>query len=108
VNGDLEEERALKVDHCDSRAVARADDRQSTPRDAVAAEVRRPQNPVGLLEDRNDVAVPPRVIAERHDVGTDGQETRRDLRRQPHPVGCVLAVDDAEVDVELVAELRQP
>jgi hypothetical protein len=46
------------------------------------------------------------VIAERDDVGAGPQQAVGELRRDPRAVGDVLAVDDAEVGVELLAQLR--
>jgi hypothetical protein len=48
------------------------------------------------------------VVAERDDVGARGEQPVAELRRQPAPVRRVLAVDDAEVDAELLAQRRQP
>jgi hypothetical protein len=48
------------------------------------------------------------VVAERDDVGAGGQQPLRELRRQPAAVGRVLAVDDAEVRAELLAQGGQP
>jgi hypothetical protein len=47
------------------------------------------------------------VVAERDHVGARREQPLRELRRQPAPVGRVLAVDDAEVDVELLAQRGQ-
>jgi hypothetical protein len=47
------------------------------------------------------------VVAERDHVRARGEELLRELRRQAAAVGCVLAVDDAEVCAELVAQARQ-
>jgi hypothetical protein len=48
------------------------------------------------------------VIARRDHVGPGGEELVRELGGQADAVGGVLAVDDAEVDPELVLELGQP
>jgi hypothetical protein len=48
------------------------------------------------------------VVAERDRVGPEREELLRELRRQPDPVGGVLAVDDADVDSELLAQRLQP
>jgi hypothetical protein len=48
------------------------------------------------------------VVAERDRVGAVCEQLLRELRRQPDPVGGVLAVDDADVDVVLLAQARQP
>jgi hypothetical protein len=52
--------------------------------------------------------VPPDVVAGRDDVGARGEELVRELGREADAVGGVLAVDDADVDAELVTEARQP
>jgi hypothetical protein len=44
------------------------------------------------------------VVAERDRVGPQLEQLLRELRRDPDAVGDVLAVDDAEVDVELLAQ----
>jgi hypothetical protein len=48
------------------------------------------------------------VVAEREDVGARGQQAFGQPRRQPDAVGGVLAVDGAEVDVELLPQPGQP
>jgi hypothetical protein len=48
------------------------------------------------------------VVARRDHVRARGEELLGELGRQPDAVGGVLAVDDAEVDPELVLELGQP
>jgi hypothetical protein len=47
------------------------------------------------------------VIAERHDVGARVQQTVGELPGDAGAVGDVLAVDDADVGVELVAQAGQ-
>ena len=44
------------------------------------------------------------MVAERDHVGAGGQQLVGDLRRDAESVGGVLTVDDAEVDVELLAQ----
>jgi len=44
------------------------------------------------------------VVPGRDDVRACVEELRRELRRQADAVGRVLAVDDAEVDLALVAQ----
>jgi hypothetical protein len=48
------------------------------------------------------------VVAERDRVDSVGEQLLGDARRQADTVGRVLAVRDAEVDVELGAELAEP
>ena len=52
--------------------------------------------------------MPPDVVPGRHGVGARREDLLGQLGRQADPVGRVLAVDDAEVDPELVPELGQP
>jgi hypothetical protein len=47
------------------------------------------------------------VVAERHDVGARSEQPVGELARDPGAVGRVLAVDDARVDAELLAQPRQ-
>jgi hypothetical protein len=47
------------------------------------------------------------VVAERDDVRSRVQEPVGEARRDARPVGSVLAVDDAEVRVTLLAQRRQ-
>jgi len=47
------------------------------------------------------------VVAERDDVGARGQQAVRQARRQAGAVSGVLAVDDAEADLELVLEAEE-
>jgi len=47
------------------------------------------------------------VVAERHDVCAGREQLLGELRRDAGPVGDVLAVDDACVDIELFTQLRQ-
>jgi hypothetical protein len=47
------------------------------------------------------------VVSERDHVGAGGEDLLRDLRSDAEAVGSVLAVDGAEVDAELLAEVRQ-
>jgi hypothetical protein len=44
------------------------------------------------------------VVPERDDVRAGGEELVGELRRDARAVGDVLAVDDAEIDVELLAQ----
>ena len=59
------------------------------------------------LEVGREVALGPGVVAERDHVGAGGEDPLGELGRDPAPVGGVLAVDDAEVDAELLAQRGQ-
>jgi hypothetical protein len=48
------------------------------------------------------------VVSGREYVAAAGEEPVGEARREPGAVGRVLAVDDAEVDLELVPKRRQP
>ena len=72
-----------------------------------SAEVRRADDPVGLVEERDEVALAPDVVAERDRVGAGGEELLGELRGQADAVRGVLAVHDAEVDLELLAQVAQ-
>ena len=48
------------------------------------------------------------MVAERDHVRAGGEQPLRELRRDPDSVGDVLAVEDAEGDIELFAQARQP
>jgi hypothetical protein len=48
------------------------------------------------------------VVAEGDHICAGAQEPVRELRRDPRAVRHVLAVHDADVGSELVAQLRQP
>jgi hypothetical protein len=93
----VHEQPALEVDDGDGRTVGGRADREPSARGADAAEVRRPQDSVGRLEQRVEVAVTPDVVPGGDDVGPPVEQALRELRREARPVGRVLAVDDAEV-----------
>jgi hypothetical protein len=74
----------------------------------VPGEVGGANDPVGLLEVRNQVLSAPRVIAERDRVGAGAEDPVGQLRGEAGAVGGVLGVGDAEVRSELVLQSRQP
>ena len=47
------------------------------------------------------------MVPERDHVGAGSQQPVREARRDPDPVGGVLAVHDADVDLEIVTQRRQ-
>ena len=59
------------------------------------------------LEIRRDLGAAPGVVAERDRIGPGRQQLLGEARGDPDPVSGVLAVDDAEVDSELGAELLE-
>jgi len=105
--GDLEEEPAQELDDGDARAVRRGADGERAP-GGEAREVRGPDDAVRLREIGLQLAPRPRVVAEREDVRAGGEQLVRELWRQTAAVGRVLRVDDAEGDVELLAERPEP
>ena len=60
-----------------------------------------------LVEERDEVALAPDVVAERDRVGARGEELLGELRGQADAVRGVLAVHDADVDLELLAQVAQ-
>jgi hypothetical protein len=48
------------------------------------------------------------VVPKGDDVGARGEDFVRELRSDPHAVGSVLAVHDAEAGAELLLERGQP
>jgi hypothetical protein len=98
---------AEQVHDRDLRPVARGGDRQPPTR-RLSREVRRPDHALGALEVGRDLGATEDVVAKRDDVGAGGQQAVGELRRDPDAVGDVLAVQDAEVDVKLLAQAEQP
>src|SRR6266511_1783636 len=74
----------------------------------LRGEVRGPDDAVGAREVGDDLSPPPDVVSERDHVGPGPQQLVRDLWRDAETVGRVLAVDDAEVYVELLSQPGQP
>ncbi len=70
-------------------------------------EVRGPDDALGARQVRVDLLPPPGVIAERDHVRAGGEEPLGELRRDPHAVGDVLAVQDAEADAVLLPQVAQ-
>jgi len=103
----VEVERAHQVHHGDLDAVARFPDCERVPR-RPCARVGRPDDAVAAREVGADPVAAVRVVAERDHVGPGAQEAVGELRRDPCAVGDVLAVDDAEVGVEILAQPREP
>jgi hypothetical protein len=104
---DVEEERAEQVHDRDRDAVPRLHDGEPVtgrPR----AGVRRADHGLAAREILADPVAAVRVIAERDDVCAGGEQLVRELRRDARAVGDVLAVDDADVGVELRAQGVQP
>ena len=78
VHGDVEEERALEVHDRDRRPVLRGGRTASrAPRARPAADVRGAHDPVARVEERDEVALAPDVVAGRDRVGAGGEELLR-------------------------------
>ena len=97
----IEREDPEQVDHRDT--VVHREAAAGRPR----RHVRGSQDAVGAREVRREVLLPPGPVAERHDVGAAREQLVGELRGDAASGRCVLAVDDAEVDAELLAERRQ-
>jgi hypothetical protein len=104
MHGGRQEERALEVDDGDGFARARVDDGETA---SGTREVGRPHDAVARLEQGNDVAVTPDVVAGRQDVGARGEQLLGKLCGYAHAVRDVLAVHDAKVRLELVTKLGE-
>ena len=102
-DGRSEEERADQVDHGDLRSVGGRGERQPLA-GSTLREVRRSDQAVALFQVRNDLATAPGVIAERDHVDAGREHPVRELGRDPDAVCKVLAVEDAEIHAQLVAE----
>jgi hypothetical protein len=70
-------------------------------------EVGGPNDAVRSGEIGRDLLPAPDVVAERDHVDARFEQPAGELRRDPDPVGRVLAVGDDEVEVELVAQPGQ-
>ena len=106
VNCRAEEELTLQIDDGDGGSVLRLANGEAPTRQ-VLAEIRGADDPRVRREHGDEVAMPPDVISECHDVGACPQELIGELRRETHPVSGVLAVHDAEADAEVVTKLVQ-
>jgi hypothetical protein len=72
------------------------------------ARVGRPDYALARGEILGDAAAPVRVVAERDDVGAGLEQLVRELAGDSRAVRDVLAVDDAEVGTELLAQTWEP
>ena len=101
-----DEERADEVRHRNFGPVCRRHEGQPSSR-CAPGEVRRSDHALALLQVGNDLAAAPDVVAERDRIDAGGQHLVRELRRDPHAVREILAVQDAEVDVQLLPQRGQ-
>jgi hypothetical protein len=101
--GRVEVERAEEVQDCNLDAVARFDDRESMTR-CPSSGVRRTDDRFAPCEIVADSFAAIRVVAERDHVGACGEQLVSELRGDTGAVGDVLAVDDAEIRPELLAQ----
>ncbi len=102
----IEEERSQDVHHREARAVRRRDDGQSSP-GHVLRHVRRANDSIRVVEVRADFCAPEGVVSESDRVRPGGEQLVGEARRDPDPVGGVLAVDDAHVDLQVCAQRGQ-
>jgi len=102
----VEEEVAEQAQHRHAHAVARLDDGEAAPRREDAL-VGGADHALARGEVVADAAAPVGVVAERDDVGARGEELVGELPGDARAVGGVLAVDDADVHVELLAQPRK-
>jgi hypothetical protein len=101
----VDEEHAEEVHDADGDPVARLQDRPAAAGE-LAAGVRRPDDAIARRQVRADSVATEGVVAERDRVRPGGEDPLRELAGDAGAVGDVLAVDDAEVDVELLAQAR--
>jgi hypothetical protein len=104
---DPHEQAPQQVDHGDGYAVARRRCREPSP-GSVCGQVGGPDDAVRFRQVGNDLAPPPDVVSERDHVGARRQQALGDLRGESGAVGGVLPVHDAEVDIQFLAQGRQP
>ena len=101
----LEEERAERLTTATGVPLRAVDHGQPAPR-RIRLEVGRPDNGGRRRQIGPDLVASPRVIAERHRVRARSEEPFGESWRDPDPVRDVLAVDDADVDVEALPQAR--
>src|SRR5437868_13559516 len=101
--GRVDEEVPENVDDADGDAVARLDHREPATR-KLRARVRGTDDALTRREIRADAVAPERVVAERDDVRAGGEQPVGEPAGDAGAVGDVLAVHDADVEVELVGE----
>jgi hypothetical protein len=102
----VEVERAEKIQDSNLDAVTRLDDGDSMSR-CPGARVRRADDGFTPREVIADSVAAIRVVAKRDDVGARGKQPICELRGDACAVGDVLAVDDADVRAEIVAQARE-
>ena len=97
------EEGALQVDHADLATVRSRSDQKSTTRHARRREVCRSKHALELVVETLASLLAKRVVAGRDHIGTGVQQPAGESGGQPDAVCRVLAVDDAELDAQLLA-----
>jgi hypothetical protein len=102
----VQEEGAEDVDHGQARTVRSRNDPEASP-GRERRRVRRSQDAVGRVEVRRDLGAAERVVPERDRVDSGREQAVGESRRDPDPVGDVLRVRDADVDLEVRAQRRQ-
>jgi len=102
----IQEERPEDVDDREPGAVGCGNDCQAPSR-SVLRRVCGTDDSVRSFDIGADLRSPERVVPERDCIRPCGQEAVREARRDADPVGGVLAVHDADVDLEVGAQRRQ-
>ena len=103
----VQEQRPEDVDDRETSAVRRRHDREP-PAGRVHRGVRRPDDLLRLLEVGADLRPAEGVVPERDRVGAGREQAVGEAWRDPDPVGGVLAVQHAGVDLELGLERLEP
>jgi hypothetical protein len=93
-----------QVHHQRAAAVMQIDQRAAAPRGA-GRKIRRPDQAFRALDEHHRLALVEGVVAERHRIGAGCDHLLIDRFIDAEAAGCVLAVDDEQVDFPLRAEL---
>jgi len=104
--GGIEEERPEKIDDRDGGAVACLDDGEPAA-GRLALEVRGAHDRGRRRQIGPDLLAAPSMVAERERVRAGCKEALGESRRDADAVRDVLAVDNAGVDVEALAQVGQ-
>ena len=76
----------------------------ASPRPDTLRHVRRANDSIRVVEVRADFCTPEGVVSESDRVCPGGEHLVREARRDPDPVGSVLPVHDAHVDLQVGAQ----
>ena len=78
------------------------------PPGAPSGIINRPQQTRLGVDEGDDLLLVPDVIAGGDDLHAGAQQVDRDPRRDPAASGGVLAVDDGEIELPFLLQLRKP